>query len=155
MARISAGRIQGRGVTPDVAPKTEANVGPHYLGNHEAGAPLGMQRGSATDSQNTCLIHTLMQLVYPGGVWNDEVRQSILIRRKLEEEFPLLRSTPAETNPYLTFELHWKPVLTALGVNHEDFQVVCYTPHGPERHGDGRQILSLWNGRFSHYEPLR
>ena len=43
----------------------------------------------------------------------------------------------------------------ALGVNHEDFQVVCYTPHGPERHGDGRQILSLWNGSFSHYEPLR
>jgi hypothetical protein len=96
-----------------------------------------------------------MQLVYPGGAWHDEVRHSILIRRQLEEEYPLLRTTLAETNPYLTFELHWKPVLTAVGVNHRDFQVVCYTPLGSERHGDGRQVLSLWNGGFSHYVPLR
>jgi hypothetical protein len=96
-----------------------------------------------------------MQLVHPGGVWDDEVRQCVLIRSELEKEFPLLRSTRAETNPFLTFNLHWKPVLAALGVNHEDFQVVCYTPHGPERHGDGRQILSLWNRSFAHYEPLR
>jgi hypothetical protein len=140
---------------PDVAPTTEANAGPHYLGDQEAGAPPGMQMGSATGSQNTCLIHTLMQLVHPGGVWHDEVRHRILIRRQLEEEYPLLRTTPAETNPYLTFELHWKPVLTALGVNHEDFQVVCYTPLGPERHGNGRHVLSLWNERFSQYVPLR
>ena len=114
-----------------------------------------MQRGFATGSHNTCLIHTLMQLVYPSGAWQDEVRRSILIRRQLEEEYPLLRTTPAETNPYLTFELHWRPVLKALGVNHGDFQVVCYTSLGSERHGDGRQVLSLWNEDFSHYMPLR
>jgi hypothetical protein len=47
-----------------------------------------------------------MQLVYPSGAWQDEERRSILIRRKLEEEYPLLRTTPEEEYPYFTFELH-------------------------------------------------
>jgi hypothetical protein len=59
----------------DVAPTTAANAGPHYLGNQQAGAPPGMHWGLATGSHNTCLIHTLMQLVYPDGVWQDEVRR--------------------------------------------------------------------------------
>ena len=130
-------------------------AGPHYLGHRQAGAPPGMHRGLATGSQNTCLIHTLMQLVYPDGVWQDEVRRSILIRRQLEATDPMLRSTPVEQRPYLTFELHSRPVLTALGVRHEDFRVVCYTPHGAEHHGDGERVLSLWNEAFSHYVPLR
>ena len=140
---------------PDVTPTTEAGAGPHYLGTHAAGAPPGMTKGSATGKQNTCLIHTLMQLVHPGGAWEDEERRCVLIRSALEADFPMLRSTRAKTNPFLTFALHWRPVLTALGVNHEDYQVVCYTPHGPEWHGDGRKILNLWNGSFDHYEPLR
>jgi hypothetical protein len=96
-----------------------------------------------------------MQLVYPDGVWQDEVRRSILIRRQLEETYPMLRPTPAKQYPYLTFELHWRPVLAALRVRHEDFQVVCYTSHGAEHHGDGERVLSLWNEGFSHYVPLR
>ena len=96
-----------------------------------------------------------MQLVYPDGVWQDEVRRSILIRRQLEETYPMLRATLVEQYPYLTFELHWRPVLAALGVRHEDFQVVCYTSRGAEHHGDGERVLSLWNEGFSHYVPLR
>ena len=140
---------------PDITPTTEADAGPHCHGNHAAGAPSGMQKGSATGDDNTCLIHTLMQLVRPGGVWADDVRQCILIRRAMEVEFPMLRSNSVETNPFLTFALHWQPVLTALGVDYEDYRVVCYTPHGPERYGGGRKILSLWNGSYDHYEPLR
>jgi hypothetical protein len=45
---------------PYVAPTTAANAGPHYLGNQQARAPPGMHHGHVTDSQNTCLIHTLM-----------------------------------------------------------------------------------------------
>ena len=96
-----------------------------------------------------------MQLVCPGGTWQDEVRRSILIRRQLEEKYPELRTTPTEKYPYLIFELHWRPVLTALVVRHEDFQVVCYTSLGAERYGDGERVLSLWNAAFSHYVPLR
>jgi hypothetical protein len=83
------------------------------------------------------------------------VARSILIRRQLEATNPMLRPTHVAQYPYLTFELHWRPVLTALGVRHEDFRVVCYTPHAAERHGDGERVLSLWNEAYSHYVPLR
>jgi hypothetical protein len=89
-------------------------------------------------------MHTLIQLVSPsapgtpGGVWEDEVRHSIKIRRVLEAADPLL------SDEYLTLALHWRPIPIELEKNPDDFRVVCYTPmHGAEKDGDGSQELSL------------
>jgi hypothetical protein len=73
-----------------------------------------------------------------------EESRGTLIRRKLEEEYPLLRTTPEEEYPYLTFELRWRPVLTALGVRHEDFQAVCYTQRSAPS-------ATATGGRYSAY----
>ena len=78
----------------------------HFMGNQVAWAPPGMIRGKATGLDNSCLVHTLMQLVSPsapgtpGGVWEDEERRSVEIRHALEVAEPSLR------RGYLTLARH-------------------------------------------------
>ena len=117
-----------------------------------------MTRGTATGKRNSCLVHTLMQLVAPsapdtpGGMWADEVRRSIEIRGVLAAMDPLLSAG----HGYLSLALHWRPILIALEKNPADFRVVCYTStHGREEDGDGSRVLSMFNHAFSHYDPLR
>ena len=113
-------------------------VGPHFLGVMPGGLPPRTGAGRATDAQNACLIHTLLQLVdpspddAPGGRWADEVRRSVAVRATLAAADPSVAD-----GGFLGFAEQWQPILAALGKHPAEYRVVCYSPHGSEAPGRG------------------
>ncbi len=135
--------------------KRKEDVGPHMHGHVPAGLPAGLVAGAATGSGNNCLVHSLMQLVSPsptdtpGGAWADEVRRCREARTALRLQDASIRTD------YLSLADWWQPILTYLDVDPTTYTVRCYTPeHGGEHHGHGPTVLHLWNGSYTHYEPV-